>query len=209
MTAILVFARAPEPGRAKTRLIPALGPDGAAALHRALLRHALASAADVAAARLELWGTGDDPREELADLAAEFGAELRWQVEGDLGRRMQAALTGAVARDGSALVIGSDCPWLDAVAIRRARAELDTHDAVLGPAHDGGYVLFGMKHVAATLFDDMPWGTACVLERTRERLAALGWRWFELESRSDVDRPEDLPGLRALGSKWAGLVDQA
>lgn len=206
MSPILVFARAPVPGRAKTRLIPALGADGAASLHRALVRHALAVAAAAAPDCLELWGTGDDPDDELASLASAAGAELHWQPDGDLGDRMKAALDDAITRQGAALVTGSDCPWLDAAALREAGEALARHDAVLGPADDGGYVLFGMRRVEDVLFDDMPWGTERVLEQTRGRLRSLGWDWFELASRSDVDRPEDLPRLRALGAPWDDLA---
>jgi len=131
---------------------------------------------------------------------------LRWQPAGDLGTRMKAALADAIARQGAALVIGSDCPWLEVDVLREADAALARHDAVLGPADDGGYVLFGMRRVEDVLFDDMPWGTERVLAETRERLRSLGWNWFELASRSDVDRPEDLARLRALGAPWNDLA---
>jgi len=204
--AIVVFARAPVPGHTKTRLIPALGAEGAAALHRALLRHALEAASAAAPGRLELWGAGDDPQGELAALAARTGASLHRQPGGELGTRMRTALDAAVARHGSALVIGSDCPWLDADALHEAQAALERHDAVLGPADDGGYVLLGMRRVDAALFDDIPWGTGHVLALTRARLASLGWSWHELPSRSDVDRPSDLAALRALGGPWSALA---
>jgi len=206
MTPILVFARAPVAGRTKTRLVPALGADGAAQLHRALVRHALEAAAAAAPGRVELWGTGDDAGGDLAALAEATGAALRWQPAGDLGTRMKAALADAIARQGAALVIGSDCPWLEVDVLREADAALARHDAVLGPADDGGYVLFGMRRVEDVLFDDMPWGTERVLAETRERLRSLGWNWFELASRSDVDRPEDLARLRALGAPWNDLA---
>lgn len=206
MTAILVFARAPVAGRTKTRLIPALGAEGAADLHRALTRHALGQAAAAAPERLQLWGTGEDPGGELAAWAREFGAELHAQPEGDLGARMQAALASALAHTDAALVIGSDCPWLDAATLRQAGAALAGHDAVLGPADDGGYVLLGLRRVDPALFNGIPWGTERVLALTRERLASRGWHWQELVSRGDVDRPEDLTRLRALGPPWTELA---
>jgi rSAM/selenodomain-associated transferase 1 len=206
MTPILVFARAPVPGRTKTRLVPALGAEGAARLHRALVRHALQAGAAAAPGGLELWGTGDDPDDELATLAGAVGADLHWQPDGDLGLRMKTALADAIARQGAAIVMGSDCPWLDADGLREAGDALARHDAVLGPADDGGYVLFGMRRVEDVLFDDMPWGTQRVLGQTRERLRSLEWDWHELASRSDVDRPEDLPRLRALGAPWNDLA---
>lgn len=206
MSAILVFARAPVPGRAKTRLIPALGPEGAARLHRELVDHTLRQAAAVGAERLELWAAGDDAAGELAALAAVHGARLRQQAGADLGARMQAALADAVGQGGPALAVGSDCPWLDTAALAEAIARLATHDAVLGPADDGGYVLLGLHRVEPGLFAGLPWGTERVLGITRERLAALGWSWHELASRGDVDRPADLERLRALGPPWSGLL---
>lgn len=206
MSTILVFARAPVPGRAKTRLIPALGATGAARLHRELVAHALGAAAGSGAQRIELWLADAEADSELARLAAASGARLHHQAGADLGARMANALGAAVARGGPALVIGSDCPALDAATLTEAQAALERHDAVLGPANDGGYVLLGLHRVAPALFTDMPWGTDAVLARTRARLAALGWSWHELAARDDIDRPEDLARLRALGPPWTALV---
>lgn len=209
MSTILVFARAPVPGAVKTRLIPALGAAGAARLHHELVRHTLRQAAAAGCDRLELWITGDGGEAEPEDLAASVGACLRWQGEGGLGTRMASALSDAIARDGPALIIGSDCPWLDAATLADARIGLESRDAVLGPALDGGYVLLGLHRVEPSLFAQIPWGTDRVLALTRERLAALAWDWFELEPRSDIDRPEDLGPLRRLGSPWVELTGQA
>lgn len=209
MGTILVFARAPVAGRTKTRLIPALGAAGAARLHHALVRHALRAAAGAGADRVELWTADAGGSDGLATLAAESGARLRRQSGADLGARMAHALAAAVADGGPAIVIGSDCPALDAVTLRQAHAALAGYDAVLGPARDGGYVLLGLHRVEPVLFTDMPWGTDGVLECTRARLAALGWSWLELEVRDDVDRPEDLERLRALGAPWSELLPGA
>lgn len=203
---IIVFARAPVPGRTKTRLIPALGAEGAAELHRALLRHILEAAAAARPQALELWAAGSDDDGELAAMAKEFGARLFGQTGENLGVRMEGALAAATARGGPALVVGSDCPWLDSSALSQALAALDGHDAVLGPAHDGGYVLLGLWHAEPALFRGIPWGTDRVLALTRERLSALDWDWWELEIRGDIDRPDDLPALQALGEPWSGLL---
>lgn len=206
MSAILVFARAAIPGQVKTRLIPALGAEGAVRLHRELVRHTLHEAVAADAGRVELWIAGNDHADELATLAAEAGADIRCQRGNDLGERMAVALGDAIERGGPALVVGSDCPWLDAATLSAAAVELASRDAILGPAQDGGYVLLGLHRVARSLFEDVPWGTERVLALTRERLAALGWNWAELEIRSDIDRPEDLPRLHALGEPWAGMT---
>lgn len=200
---LLVFARAPVSGEVKTRLHPALGADGAAGLYAELLAHALEQAAASAPARLELWYAGDDREGDLADLAARHGARLRPQPAGDLGERMRAALADATADGTPAMILGTDCPGLGAGSLRAAADALASHDAVLGPATDGGYVLLGLHRAPAALFAGIDWGTERVLPATRTRLEALGWRWSELPERTDVDRPEDLHALASLGSHWA------
>lgn len=206
MSTILLFARAAVPGEVKTRLIPRLGAEGAARLHRELVRHALHEAVAADAGRVELWIAGNDHGDELAALAAGAGAGVRSQHGNDLGERMAVALAGAIEREGPALVVGTDCPWLDAATLSTAAAELEFRDAILGPALDGGYVLLGLHRVEHSLFEDIPWGTERVLALTRERLAVLGWDWKELEPRSDIDRPEDLRRLHALGKPWTSLL---
>jgi hypothetical protein len=199
---LLVFARAPEPGRAKTRLAPALGAEGAARLHAALAEHALREAAASAPAALELWAAGADPSGYLSGLARRHGAKLRTQCGADLGARMRHALAAATADGLPAMIMGSDCPGLDRTAIVEAGATLRSRDAVIVPATDGGYVLLGVHAVHGSLFEDVPWGTEAVLATTRQRLAGLGWHWLELAPRSDIDRPEDLGALAALGPQW-------
>jgi glycosyltransferase A (GT-A) superfamily protein (DUF2064 family) len=96
------------------------------------------------------------------------------------------------------VLIGTDCPPLDGDYLARALAAMADRDAVLGPAEDGGYVLLGLWRAAPELFADMPWGTDRVAALTRQRMAALGWRWAELPMLWDLDRPEDLARYRAL-----------
>ncbi len=203
---ILVFARAPVPGSAKTRLIPALGADGAAAVHERLVDRALATAVAAAVGPVELCCTPDDVHPALAGLARVHGARLAPQGPGDLGARMHAAIARALA-DGAqcAIVIGADCPALAPRHLREAAAALaGGHDAVLAPAEDGGYVLIGLKRAAAPLFAGIRWGEPSVMKDTRTRLAALGLRSVELETLWDVDRPEDL--ARMQGMREAGGV---
>ncbi|MDZ7786728.1 MAG: TIGR04282 family arsenosugar biosynthesis glycosyltransferase [Halofilum sp. (in: g-proteobacteria)] len=204
---ILVFAKAPVAGRAKTRLIPALGAEGAARLQAALLEDALQRARAAGPIGLELWGTGEDPEEWLPQAAARYGASLHEQCDGDLGARMQGALARATADGTPALIMGTDAPGLSAASIEQAGASLARHDAVLVPALDGGYVLFGMHTAPAALFSGIDWGTDRVLAATRERLRALDWRVDERPPTWDVDRPEDLEQVRALGGRWPAYVD--
>ena len=191
--AVNVFARAPVPGRVKTRLIPALGARGAADLSRQMTRMTLRCVVEADVGPVTLW-CAPEPDAFLRALAGEFRVALRCQRGADLGERMHHALGDALAAHPGALVVGTDCPFLSGQDLHRARNRLfEHHDrVVLGPAHDGGYFLLAARAIDASLFANMPWGGDEVLERTRLRLAALGWRWSELDPRHDIDRPGDL-----------------
>ena len=197
---ILVFAKAPTPGQVKTRLAPALGARAAAELHRLLVARTLRTASAAAVGPVELWCTPDAQDDFFASCAKQFGLRLRDQGAGDLGARMARALANSLAEGSPALLIGCDCPVLTVEYLRDAAAACDgENQAVLGPAEDGGYVLIGLARSPATqLFENMVWGTATVMQETRTRLASLGWRWIELATLWDVDRPEDLARLRQL-----------
>ena len=192
---IAVFAKAPAAGTVKTRLIPLLGPEGAARLHASLVRHALAAAIEARPSELQLWCAPDAAHPFFAECAARFWCGLQAQAGGDLGARMANAF-----RAGTPLIlIGSDCPALDGAYVERAWAALRANDAVIGPAEDGGYVLVGLARPVAALFERMPWGDASLMSRTRERVAKLGLRCAELETLWDVDRPEDYHRMRQAG----------
>ena len=193
---IVVFAKAPEPGKVKTRLIPALGEAGAAALHRRLVMHSLRVARDAGLGPVELWCAPDTRHAFFAECERQFGASLHSQCEGDLGARMRRALETILERARRAILVGSDIPALSAQYLRDAERALGrAHDAVVGPAEDGGYVLIGLARCDPELFRDIPWGEPEVLAETRGRLAALRWRCLELPALWDVDRPEDLERL--------------
>lgn len=195
---VLVFARAPVPGRVKTRLVPALGAAGAARVHRALVRRTLAVAARIPGARLELWCDGGPPHPFLRREAARVGARVRVQRGPDLGARMDHALRQALRRRPrpAAVLVGTDCPMLDASHLEAAFRALERGgDGVLGPAADGGYVLIGLRRPCGALFRGIPWGTGEVLATTRRAAAAVGVRLRELPPRADLDRPEDWAAL--------------
>jgi rSAM/selenodomain-associated transferase 1 len=194
---ILVFARAPEPGRVKTRLIPRLGPEGAARLHTRLTGLAVHRAAECALGPVELWCTPDPDHPLFADCARLPAVTLHTQPEGSLGERMAAAARRSVDAGQSALLIGTDAPALTPAAIQAAAAALRNRDAVIIPADDGGYVLLGLRRFSSRLFEDIAWGSDSVYEITIGRLAALGWAWAALEPSWDVDRPEDIDRLAA------------
>lgn len=193
---VAILARAPIPGQAKTRLIPALGAAGAASLQRWLLQRTVAMALAADVGPVTLWCAGDPHHPDFA-LCRAFGAvAVRHQPEGDLGQRMLAALREAPT--AASLVIGTDCPALTATHLRAAARALAGNDVVLLPAEDGGYVLVGATRPLPALFADVDWGTDQVMGQTRQRLAALGVRWSEPATLWDVDRPEDLARLTSL-----------
>jgi len=193
---IALMAKAPVAGAAKTRLAPALGAAGAAALAEAMLDHAVAQAA--AAVRAEggqvtLWTAPDASHPAFERARQRHGVTLALQCAGDLGTRMAQVFAAAAA---PLLLIGSDVPALTASMLQRAGAALQSSAAVFVPTLDGGYALVGLRSATAellqTLFADMRWSHAQVMATTRARLAAAGVAHTELASVADIDEPADL-----------------
>ena len=195
---VQVFAKAPVPGQVKSRLVPLLGPERAAELHCRLVQHTLATVAMARVGHVELWATAPGEQAFLQACKRLLGIPLLFQPDGDLGARMSAAMTDGLERASAVLLVGCDVPTMTCADLREARDALDGgNDAALGPAEDGGYWLIGLSRHAPELFADLPWSTPALLDATRERLRALRWRWHELPTRWDVDRPEDVHRLAA------------
>jgi uncharacterized protein len=189
---VIVFAKAPDPGAVKTRLIPLIGAEGAARLQRLLIARSLRTALDASLGPVELCCTPDLGHAFFAECASRFGVTLSEQGTGDLGTRMHNALERACSGDDGAILIGSDCPSLGAGDLHDAATALkDGYRAVFVPAEDGGYMLVGSTASDRRLFERIDWGSGTVMMDTRERLHSLGWRWQELPVRWDVDRPAD------------------
>jgi len=196
---IAVFAKAPIPGQAKTRLAPLLGAEGAAALQAGLVRRALSTAIASGVGPVSLHCAPDERHEFFARCAEKFHVALVPQRGDDLGRRMHAAFLDAFSEGSRLIVIGSDCPALSAEDLRKARDALRDKPAVIAPAEDGGYVLVGLARDVPEIFQGVTWGTGAVLRQTRARLAEAGVPLTELAERWDVDRPEDYARLQAEG----------
>ncbi|MBI9090508.1 MAG: TIGR04283 family arsenosugar biosynthesis glycosyltransferase [Desulfobacterium sp.] len=198
---IMIFGRYPVAGKAKTRLIPALGPEGAARLHRQMTEHVVAmarSAVRKMGAR-EIGITFCCTGAPLKAFRAWLGRDLTYlaQPSGDLGARMLGAFKTALGKGaGSVIVIGSDLPDLTGEMICHAFKCLENNEIVLGPAADGGYYLLGMNALHPAVLSGIDWGTAHVLQQTCRRIKELGLGWAELPLLRDVDRPDDLSRLR-------------
>jgi hypothetical protein len=198
-TRIVVFAKAPVAGLAKTRLIPALGAEGAARLARRMLLHTLQEASAAAVGPVELCVTphpSDPVWQGLPPLEDVCWTE---QVVGDLGVRMADAARRASAVSEHVLLIGTDCLQLDAMHLRRATELLLDSDAVLYPTFDGGYALLGLRRFDPRPFEQIPWSTAEVADRTIDRVRGLGWSLTVGGMLHDIDEPED---LRWLPDGW-------
>jgi rSAM/selenodomain-associated transferase 1 len=192
--AIAVFAKVPQPGLTKTRLIPVLGAEGAAALQARLIECALATAHAVDGAEVCLWLAGDTSR-----YAVESQTSWAPQEGNDLGARMAHAFVVTLAHARACVLIGTDCPALEAVHLRRAFDELERSDVVVIPAEDGGYVLIGLKTPQPSLFEDIAWGGPTVMQATRARIDAAVLRAAYLAPLPDLDTPADLARARAAG----------
>ena len=195
---IAVFAKAPVPGEVKTRLVPLLGEESAAELHAVLVRRALATARAAALGPVTLWCMPETGHPFFQSCAEAYGVKLQAQAGGHLGERMARALEAMLAH-GPGLIIGSDCPALTVDDLHAAARSLATHDAVVQPAEDGGYVLVGLSRPVAGLFEGIDWGEGKVMRDTRTRLRAARATWRELPARWDVDRPADYQRLMVTG----------
>jgi uncharacterized protein len=193
--AVVIFAKAPVPGRVKTRLALHIGLREAAELQAAMLL----DTADVVRRTL----TGRSPAatfcaaaepEDVPVLRNLLPPELSvvWQGDGDLGARLARVFGELLAQGGPVLALGCDCPDLTPELLRLALGGLARAEGVLGPALDGGYWTIGLARFDAEIFRDMPWSTAGLAERTRRRFAERGLTLQELPELADLDRHADL-----------------
>ncbi|MCG8404429.1 MAG: TIGR04282 family arsenosugar biosynthesis glycosyltransferase [Phycisphaerales bacterium] len=204
---VVVFAKYPEPGRVKTRLIGPLTAEQAADVHRRCLQMTLDTVVMVESADLLLAVSPDE-----ADFSTfvRDGVEIRPQGEGDLGERLVRQIENAFGGESRhVVVVGSDCPTMSTQDVRQAFDFLRRYDAVIGPAVDGGYYLLGLRKPARVLFDGIDWSTSRVLSQTLARAEDAGLSVAMLPERRDVDEfgdimaiaqeiPDDEPRLQAF-----------
>ncbi len=199
MTRIIIFAKAPLPGFAKTRLIPVLGQAGAAKLAQRMLQQTLAVAVDARVGPVELCVTPDITLPAWLGVGISQGVEISAQGGGDLGARLARAAQRGLAHDESVLLIGTDCVEMSAPLLRAAAAALKHKNAVIHPAADGGYALLGLARFHSRLFEDIAWSTGRVASETIGRIEQLGWSLELGALLHDIDEPDD---LRRIPLNW-------
>lgn len=193
----MIFAKAPIPGYAKTRLIPALGEPGSACLAKRLLEHATAEAVNADLGPVVLYAS-PFPMSQWPSICLPQSLEFNPQGTGDLGARLTAACEQVFGTDWDGLpviITGTDCPGLTSEILGQISSELADNDAVLVPASDGGYVAMGISRFSASIFSDIDWSTEHVSRQTIERFETLGWRYAILPQMHDIDEQQDLQWL--------------
>lgn len=194
-TRIVIFAKAPVAGQVKTRLIPALGAEGAARLARKMLIDTYRTASSVRIASTEICAS-PDPEDAAWHEHAPDGARLTPQGDGDLGERLARAARRVISEGEHAILIGTDCPQMKPRLLTDACRALETHDAIIHPTLDGGYALLGLKRFDPSIFTGIAWSTPSVASSTIANVKALGWSIHLGATLSDIDEPDD---LRAAG----------
>lgn len=184
-----VFLKAPEPGKVKTRLIPDLGEALATEIHQKLVAHVL-DVADHAAVETECWVAGNVAHPFVQGLAERYAVYEQTGI--DLGERMYNALLHGLERHQRVVLVGADAYSLTPELIAEAFAALAHHDAVLGPAQDGGYLLVGVTRLHPDFFVDIDWGTGSVLNEQIENLQRCHLPYCLLKEGYDIDDLEDL-----------------
>lgn len=197
-TRIVIFAKAPVPGQAKTRLAPALGEVGAARLAKQMLDRTVAESEAAGLAIPELCATPHPFDEAWKPFLP--AAQLRYtdQGTGDLGERLARAAKRVTLVGENVLLIGTDCPGLDRQRLRQAAAALGSHDAAIYPTEDGGYALLGLARFDRSLFVGITWSGPDVAAATIVRIKALGWRLWIGDRLRDIDEPADLALVQDL-----------
>ena len=196
--ALIVFAKAPVAGTAKTRLIPRLGAQGAAELHQKLVLHTLNNLVNPQHWDTILWCAGDRQHDFFQHCLASFDLVLDFQQGENLGDRMFHAIASSLSVYSSVCLVGTDCPVLTRCTIIEAFESLEASDMVFNPAEDGGYVLLAAKLIDRRVFENIRWGTGEVMQKSLENVKKTGYQVSLLSTLWDVDVPDDLFRLEML-----------
>ena len=189
---VLLFAKAPVEGKVNTRLIADIGVSAATALQHDLIHHRLLMLNKANLCDVRLLCAPDDRHECFVRCKQQYPISLFEQVGTDLGERMYNAIQDASRHYKFCIVIGTDAPALDGIAVQQALDALhEGAEVVFVPAEDGGYVLVGMRQAHDFLFQDVSWGSAEVMQQSRNILDNNKIIFEELATCWDVDRLED------------------
>lgn len=198
---VCLFAKAPQAGKVKTRMQPLLSESECLELHCDLLQLCCSNLRQLPDNfTVQLHITAAHPL--FCRLSEEFGFARVLQRGRNLGARMSHAVRSGLQCADSVVLVGADCPGVDSGILEQMQRSLSCNEAVVVPAHDGGYVALGLSRHASQLFCELPWGSSTVAEETRKRLNALGWTNEWLPAQADIDRPEDLRCLPGKLGKW-------
>ena len=194
---LIVFSKAPENGRVKTRMQPTLPAEFSLDLHCALVDYCLSQWSAAKLMPIQLWYAGE--RAGFLQHLPQWAKYANFPQQGaDLGERMAYAAEKALATSRSVILVGTDCPFIDEKYLIGAVRALKDHDVVLGPAEDGGYVLIGLNGFWMPLFESIQWGEASVFQETQQAIESQQLTHYCLSTLSDVDRPEDIRHLKKL-----------
>lgn len=196
MNRLIIFTRYPVPGKTKTRLIPAVGPERAANIQREMTETTALTAREyiqeAGNCELEIWYYGGSE----VQMVGWLGDDLRYveQPDGDdLGNKMSKAFSTSLNDGASAtVIIGSDCPSINTDILTSAFSALEANDLTLGPTQDGGYYLIGQSTHTPSLFENVDWGTDTVLRTTLLQADVANLQHSLLPKLRDVDTPDDL-----------------
>jgi rSAM/selenodomain-associated transferase 1 len=200
------FAKSPVVGQVKTRLLPALTAQQAMSVHIELLQWTARVLVDSGLGPVELAVAPDPAHPVFDDCLARGVSRLSVQRGDDLGERMYHAMATALAQYRRVVLVGSDCPFIDATYLSDALSALARTDVVLGAAHDGGFVLIGARVLSPAMFDAVGWGSDAVLAQTQANLARCGLSCTTLPPLHDIDRPEDLALWEARKASVSGAA---
>ena len=189
---IVIMAKAPVAGLAKTRLIPLLGNEGAALLARRMLIHTINTAIAADIATVECCVTPDHSDPVWSVFKRDYLLQWSSQSEGQLGQRMSDVAERVIAHGEKIILIGSDCPMLNSNHLRLAAEWLQFGEAAMIPVSDGGYCLLALDQFHPSLFQNINWSTSTVADESRARFASLGWRLAEFDELHDIDHEEDI-----------------
>jgi uncharacterized protein len=196
---VILFTRYPQAGKCKSRLIPALGAEGARDIHRRLVSHTLNRIENFLSSStctdFTIFYNGGSPQQMQKWLGNNY--ICKQQQGNNLGERMATALIQSLANRQDTILIGADCPDIDSAILEEGFQSLANNTLVLGPAHDGGYYLIGVAGnldpvVCKKLFEKIPWGTDTVFSRTVAQAESLGLRTHILSKLHDIDTEKDL-----------------